>query len=77
MSRPIRTTRLQDDIYADLAAGEKTNAELQGKYKLTYEQLVRQMDSLGISYPVYNPRPGVWAVLKDKDYEKLSDMYQT
>lgn len=77
MSRPIKSTPLQEEIFADLAAGDKTNAELCKKYNLTYEQLVRQMDSLGISYPVYNPRPGVWAVLKDKDYEKLSDMYKT
>lgn len=71
MSRPTRTTDLQTEIYEELKKGDQKTLELCAKFGLTYEQLVRQMDSLGILYPVYNPYPGTWAILKGEDYGRM------
>ncbi len=61
--RQAKATELQVQIVEELKKGERTNEQLCSKYGLTYLQISRIMDGLGVMYPVYNPRPGLWAIL--------------
>ena len=69
--RQAKATELQVNIVNDLKQGNKTNEELCTKYGINYMQICRIMDGLGSMYPVYNPRPGVWAILGYENEEVL------
>lgn len=68
---------LAESILAELKEGPKTTAYLKHKYSLSRRNLDRVMDTIGQTDPVYNPVPGVWAILKgDEELEGLFELQE-
>lgn len=61
-----------ESVLAELQTGPKSAAELRSRYNLSRNALERVMDTLGQTEPVYNPIPGIWAILGEDD----DKMYQ-